>query len=193
MAAGRISQLEGGRGYSPTETQDLIVVMQLSLIRASLAGGWLYARWPSSAMGVLSLGAIACGLLIMGRVGAWLPFGNLFPVVALLGAGLGIFTAVNNTSVMTSVSAEQRGFASGMVESTRQLGHSLGVSISSSVLQAALAAAAVPSLGYRDGFSQAALTMGLVSTVGVLVVLYPSLRGRRPRLSTTGPRSRPTG
>jgi MFS family permease len=185
--------LEGGRGYSPTETQELMLAMQLSLICASLAGGWLYARWPSSAMGVLSLGAIACGLLVLGRIGAMLPFGSLFPVVAVLGAGLGIFTAVNNTSVMTGVRAEQRGFASGMVETTRQLGHSLGVSISSGVLQATLAAAAVPALGYRDGFSQAALTMGLVSSVGVLLVLYPSLRGRRPRPVMTGPRSRPTG
>ena len=38
----------------------------------------------------------------------------------------------------------QRGFASGMVETTRQLGHSLGVSISSGVLQTSLAGAAIP-------------------------------------------------
>ena len=43
-----------------------------------------------------------------------------------------------------------------MVETTRQLGHSLGVSVSSGVLQTTLAAAAIPELGYRDGFSEAA-------------------------------------
>src|SRR5438105_14498592 len=112
----------------------------------------------------------------MGRVGADLPYAGLFPVVAVLGAGLGIFTAVNNTGVMTAVSADQRGFASGMVETTRQLGHSLGVSISSGVLQTSLAAATIPSLGYREGFSEAATVMGLVAAVGVLVVLYPTLR-----------------
>jgi hypothetical protein len=79
---------------------------------------------------------------------------------------------------MSSVGADQRGFASGLVETTRQLGHSLGVSISSGVLQTALAAASLPELGYRDGFSEAASTMGLVSAIGVVVVLYPVLRGR---------------
>jgi hypothetical protein len=74
---------------------------------------------------------------------------------------------------MSSVSSDQHGFASGMVETTRQLGHSLGVSISSGVLQASLAAAAVPALGYRDGFSEAATVMGVVAAIGVLIVLYP--------------------
>jgi hypothetical protein len=98
-----------------------------------------------------------------------------------------VFTAVNNTAVMTSVSGDQRGFASGMVETTRQLGHSLGVSISSGVLQASLAAAVVPALGYRDGFSEAATVMGLVSAIGVLVVLYPSIRSAMSRGSALPP------
>jgi hypothetical protein len=110
----------------------------------------------------------------------------------VLGAGLGVFTAVNNTGVMASVTAEQRGFASGMVETTRQLGHSLGVSISSGVLQTTLAAAAIPELGYRDGFSEAASAMALVAAVGVVVVLYPLLRPRVSPQPALGPRFRPT-
>jgi DHA2 family multidrug resistance protein-like MFS transporter len=168
--------IERGEGYSPTQTQHLMIAMQISLIVFSGVGGWLYARSGSPAIGVLSLGAIAAGLWLLGRVGADLPLPSLFPVVAVLGAGLGVFTAVNNTSVMASVSEDQSGFASGLVETTRQLGHSLGVSVSSGVLQASLAAAAVPALGYRDGFSDAATVMGLVAGMGVLVVLYPTIK-----------------
>src|SRR5206468_12469911 len=148
--------------------------------------GWVYSRSGTPAIGILSIGAIATGLAVMGRVGAELPFVGLFPVVALLGAGLGVFTAVNNTAVMASVSADQRGFASGLVETTRQLGHSLGVSLSSGVLQTSLAAASVPSLGYLDGFAEAATVMGFVAALGVVVVLYPMLRGLRlsPRPAT---------
>jgi MFS family permease len=174
--------LERGQGYSPTQTQQLMLSMQLSLIATSLFGGWLYARTGTPAMGILSIGAIAMGLAIMGRVGADLPYPALFPVVALLGAGLGVFTSVNNTAVMASVSADQRGFASGMVETTRQLGHSLGVSISSGVLQTTLAAASIPELGYRDGFSEAASAMAMLAAIGVVVVLYPVLQNRRARL-----------
>jgi DHA2 family multidrug resistance protein-like MFS transporter len=184
--------IERGEGYSPTETQQLILVQQLSFITMSLLGGWLYSRSGTPAIGVLSIGAIATGLAVMGRVGADLPFAGLFPVVALLGAGLGIFTAVNNTAVMAAVSPDQRGFASGLVETTRQLGHSLGVSISSGVLQTTLAAATIPELGYREGFSEAATAMGMVAAVGVLVVLYPVLSGRLLPQPALGRRFRPT-
>jgi DHA2 family multidrug resistance protein-like MFS transporter len=184
--------IERGEGYTPTETQQLILVQQLSFIAMSLLGGWLYSRSGTPAIGILSIGAIATGLAVMGRVGADLPYAGLFPVVALLGAGLGIFTAVNNTAVMAAVGPDQRGFASGLVETTRQLGHSLGVSISSGVLQATLAAATIPELGYRDGFSEAATAMGMVAALGVLVVLYPVLRGRLLPQPALGPRFRPT-
>jgi DHA2 family multidrug resistance protein-like MFS transporter len=170
--------IERGQGYTPIQTQQLMLATQLSLIVFSLVGGWMYSRRGTPAIGVLSIGAIATGLAIMGRIGADLPFIGLFPVVALLGAGLGVFTSVNNTAVMASVTADQRGFASGMVEMTRQLGHSLGVSISSGVLQATLATAAIPELGYREGFSEAASAMALLAAVGVLVVLWPTISGR---------------
>jgi MFS family permease len=184
--------IERGQGFTPTQTQQLLLAMQVSLCAASLLGGWSYARRATPAFGVLSIGAIATGLAVMGRIGAELPYAGLFPVVVVLGAGLGIFTAVNNTSVMTSVSPDQRGFASGLVETTRQLGHSLGVSISSGVLQTALAAAAVPELGYRDGFSEAASSMALVAGLGVLVVLFPVFRNRVLPQPALDPRFRPT-
>src|SRR5207248_1127396 len=173
-------------------TQQLLLVQQVSLILASLFGGWLYSPRGTPAIGILSIGASSMGLVVLGRVGAEMPYPWLFPVVAVLGAGLGIFTSVNNTAVMASVGPDQRGFASGMVETTRQFGHSLGVSISSGVLQTTLAAAAIPELGYRDGFSDAASAMGLVSAIGILVVLYPVLRGRALPLPALGPRFRPT-
>jgi DHA2 family multidrug resistance protein-like MFS transporter len=184
--------LERGEGYSPVQTQQLLLAQQLSLSAASLFGGWLYSRRGTPAIGIVSIGAIATGLAVLGRIGADLPYAGLFPVVAVLGAGLGIFTAVNNTAVMASVSPDQHGFASGMVETTRQLGHSLGVSISSGVLQATLAAASIPELGYRDGFSEAASTMALVAAFGVLVVLYPVLSGRLLPQPALGRRFRPT-
>lgn len=184
--------IERGEGYTPTQTQQLMLAMQLSLIVFSLLGGWLYSRRDTPAIGIVAIGAIATGLAVLGRIGAELPFAGLFPVVALLGGGLGVFTSVNNTAVMASVKAEQRGFASGMVETTRQLGHSLGVSISSGVLQTSLAAATIPELGYREGFSEAASAMALVAALGVLVVLYPVLRTRVFPQAALGPRFRPT-
>ncbi len=185
--------LERGEGYTPVQTQQLLLAQQISLIVSSMLGGWLYSRRGTPAIGIVSIAAIATGLAVLGRVGADLPYPALFPVVAVLGAGLGVFTSVNNTAVMSSVGADNRGFASGLVETTRQLGHSLGVSVSSGVLQTTLAASIIPEIGYRDGFSEAASSMALVAAVGVLVVLYPVLTGRKAfLLAALGPRFRPT-
>lgn len=185
--------IERGEGYSPQQTQQLVLVQTVFLMVGSFVGSWLYARSSSPLIGVGSIGGIALGLAVLGRVGAGLAWVDLFPLVALIGLGLGLFTSVNNTAVMTSVGADQRGFASGLVETTRQLGHSLGVSISSGVLQTALAASSIPELGYRDGFSEAASTMGMVSALGVLVVLYPVLKNRRPLPAAPGRHFRPRG
>ena len=47
-------------------------------------------------------------------------------------------------------------------------------------------------LGYRDGFSEAATAMGLVSAIGVLFVIWPLVSGRRSAARTTAraPKSR---
>jgi DHA2 family multidrug resistance protein-like MFS transporter len=172
--------LEGGRGYTPAETAQVVLTQQVSMIVAAFVGGWVYSRRGTPALGVASLAAIACGLALLGQVGAQLPYPALFPVVAVLGAGLGIFTTVNNTAIVGSVRADERGLATGLVETTRQLGHSLGVSLSSSVLATALVTAAVPMVGYREGFSSAASLMGMVAAAGVVAVLYPVVR---PRIS----------
>jgi hypothetical protein len=171
--------LERGRGYTPTETAQLMIAMQVSLIGGSYLGGWLYARTGSPLIGVLSLGGIAGGLVVLGQWGPTMPFPALFPVQVFLGGGLGTFTTVNNTAVMTAVAPEQRGLASGLVESTRQLGHSLGVSVSSGILAASLAASAIPEVGYNEGFVAASSTMGVVAALGVGIVLYPMLFKRR--------------
>src|SRR5205823_3874869 len=46
--------IERGEGYSPIQTQQLMLSMQLSLIVMSLFGGWLYARTGTPAIGILS-------------------------------------------------------------------------------------------------------------------------------------------
>ena len=185
--------LERGRGLSPSYTAELITVMSLSMLVATYLAGLLYSRRPTPSIGIGAMALLACGLFALGRLGSDLPFLGLFPIVIALGAGLGAFTAVNNTAVMSSVSAEQRGFAAGLVEMTRQLGHSLGTTISSTILAASLAAASLPTaaieritlpsaaIGYRNGFTDAASVMAFAAFAGVTVVLVAARRSRPVR------------
>jgi MFS family permease len=172
--------LERGQGLAPSDTGRLMLAMQVLMLVCSLGAGVLYDRTRTPLLGWASLGAIAGGFLVLGLVGGSLPYLVLVVIAALLGAGLGGFTTVNNAAIMGSAAAGLRGFASGMIETTRQFGHSVGVSLSSSVMASALAGVALADrpAAYAAGFEQATLVMGIMSTLGLLAIILPDIRGR---------------
>lgn len=174
--------LERGRGMHPTDTGQLMLVMQITMVSCSMLAGFLYDRFRTPLFAWGTLAAIACGLTTLGLVGASLPFWVLLGIAMLLGGGLGGFTTVNNTSIMSHAGDGKRGFASGMVETTRQLGHSVGVTLSSTIMAGALVGVAPADLpgAYANGFQQAALMMGGFTLLGLLASVTPSL-GRRGR------------
>jgi MFS transporter, DHA2 family, methylenomycin A resistance protein len=169
--------LERGRGLTPADTGLLVMAQGLSMVIGSSALGFIYdrTRWPHLAPTMLI--GIATGLLLLGQVGGLLPYGGLVAIAVLLGGALGGFTTVNNTELMSLAPDGQQGFASGLVETTRQFGHAVGVNISSSLMAAALAGVSVATTEqYVAGFQQAALTMGLMATLGLLALVWPRLR-----------------
>ena len=189
--------LERGRDMVPSDTGRLMLVMQLFMVICSFLAGVLYDRTRSPLLGWATMGSIAGGLIVLGLVGASLPFAVLMGISAMLGVGLGGFTTVNNTAVMGVAAEGKRGFASGMVETTRQFGHSVGVSLSSSIMAGALAGVAAADLprAYAAGFERSALAMGILAALGLLAIILPHLPVRRapgPRPSVTGHRTAAT-
>lgn len=168
--------LERGRQLTPADTRELLMLQQVAMVTSSLLLGYLYDRCRSPVIGLLMMASIAGGLLTLGLVGGTLPYVALIMVAVVLGAGLGGFTTVNNTAIMTMAPSDQRGFASGLVETSRQFGHTVGVSLSSSIMGAALAGAAPLPPQYVDGFQQAALVMGIVASLGVAALIWPHAR-----------------
>jgi MFS family permease len=187
--------IERGRMMSPSDTGQLVLMMQVTMIAASIGAGLLYDRLRTPALGWATLAAITAGLTTLGLMGASLPFWALLGIGMLLGGGLGGFTTVNNTAVMSHAAVGKRGFASGMVETTRQFGHSVGVTLSSTIMAGTLVgvqAADLPA-AYASGFQQATLLMGGFAALGLLATLAPYLgrsggsrrRAERTAVSTT--------
>jgi MFS family permease len=167
--------LERGRGLNPSETGQMILVIQVTMVSCSLLGGYLYDRFRTPLLAWGTLASIAGGLTTLGLAGASLPFWALLGVAVLLGGGLGGFTTVNNTAIMEYAADGKRGFAAGMVETTRQLGHSVGVTLSSTIMAGALVGVAPADLpaAYASGFQQATLLMGGFTALGLLAALVP--------------------
>jgi MFS transporter, DHA2 family, methylenomycin A resistance protein len=188
--------LERGRGMTPAETGPLVMGQQVAMIGTSLLFGYLYDRFRSPFFGAAMLASLGGGLLTLSVFGGSWPYLALVGLGCLLGMGLGGFSTVNNTAVMGLAPRDQRGFASGLVETTRQFGHALGVSISSGFIAGALATSASPGpADYIAGFEQASRAMGLVAMLGVVALLWPTLRQRfvgpsRPDLARQERRTR---
>lgn len=107
-------------------------------VLAPIAGG-LADRYGSrllttGGMGLTTLGCVLLGVTLGPGVGVPL----LILELALVGAGLGLFTPPNNSSVMGSSPKEHLGVAGGILNMSRSLGMSLGTAFSLAVMTAIL-------------------------------------------------------
>ena len=105
---------------------------------------------------------IALGFFLVGFLGGSVPIWGV-PILMLPAyIGSNLFNTANNALVMNTLQ-ENLSFASGMLETNRRMGHTVGTTISATVLGLALPAAiallpsAQAQIHYRDGFQIAAL------------------------------------
>ena len=91
-------------------------------------------------------------------------------VLVSLGAAGGIFMATINTAVMSSLGPGLHGFASGLLETVRQLGHGPAIPIlTASLASGAGGTAMAQGAPFSAGFRPAMLVMAGIVLEGVLL------------------------
>ncbi len=162
--------LERAGGYGSVRTGMELMVMPLTL---GLVAPWagrladaLGPRLPS----VGGLGLAAAGLVALGVLR---PTTMVFlGLMAVIGAGFGLFVSPNNSGIMASVPAEQSGLASGLLNMSRGLGTAMGLALTAAVFGALGGDGVVPTV-VRAAFSGtlfvlagAALLAAAIAAVG---------------------------
>ena len=95
-----------------------------------------------------------------------------------IAVGTNMFNPVNNATIMNSLALEHRGVASGMLETTRELGHALGATAAAGALALALPASieALSAISARSyflaGFRVSSLMVVMVLLVGASLALF---------------------
>lgn len=176
-----------GLGLTAVYVGIMLGVMQGCTTASAYAGGWLYDRTRSRLITPAAMTVVGLGLTSLGLFADQMSFWGIFAIVVFIGCFTGAFMTVNSTIVMGALGTGERGFASGMSETTRQLGHTLAITAVTVVVAFAggsLGADATPSM-YVAGFRSATIAMGAVAFLGVLLSL-------RATESTGGPRLQPT-
>jgi EmrB/QacA subfamily drug resistance transporter len=128
---------------------------------------------------------VAIGLLVFGRAPAHADYvADLLPAMVAIGVGAGLVFPAVVTLAMSAATPEDSGLASGLVNTTRQVGGVLGIAIlatlataHSNALRAHGASAQAALLGgYRLAFTiAAALVLGAIAIGLVLLREQPSL------------------
>ncbi|WP_188945013.1 MFS transporter [Nakamurella endophytica] len=154
-------------GMSPM----LAGVCALPLIVAIAAAAQLGGRWYDAA-GVRP--PVLTGVLV-GTAGllAWavslptLGYGAQVPGMVLTGLGIGLLMSPTNTDALGRVDAADRSQASGIVQTVRQLGGTLGVAVIGAVV---LGAEGGPGAGGRPQHAADAITLGFFCAAAAFVL-----------------------
>ncbi|SRR5579885_2752019 len=158
-------------------TGALLTVLQLTWVFLAYLSGYLYDRYRATWLVPLGMALIGLGLLGWGLL-APLGYGVIMAAALVMGVGTGLYMTANNTLAIGLMPGSRRGLASGLLETTRQLGHSFGVAIASTMMGAAVADALSgvgSATGFLVGFQQVSLAMAAVCGVGLGLSLLPLL------------------
>ena len=135
---------------------------------------------------------IALGFLLVGAFASTVSWWGIPLLLLPTYIGSNLFNTANNAVVMNTL-PESRTFASGMLETTRQMGHTIGTTISATVLGLALPFAidllpvAESQLAYRDGFRFSALAVVLIMMSGSFVAAFQRSAAQRQEQRTAAP------
>ncbi|MFC1988585.1 DHA2 family efflux MFS transporter permease subunit [Chloroflexota bacterium] len=176
-----------GLGFNTTKTGLLLVTIPAITLVVSPLSGRLSDKLGTRFLCALGLTLVSVGLFLLSGLGTSASIGNIVLYLAILGAGMGLFTAPNTSAIMGSVPSDRLGSASAMVGTLRQLGMSVGLAIASSVFAASqfshaaqLTSEKLPQditerLSTISGFQDAAFVALVIAVIGLLVSV---LRGK---------------
>lgn len=125
--------LEGVLAYPAALTGIFLTPVPLAMMVVAPLAGHLYDRYGARLLTASGMSIAAAGAGLLATLGRHTPFLPVVVYLALVGAGLGLFTPPNNTSVMSSVHHGRLGLAGGILNMARSLGMVLGVAFTGTV------------------------------------------------------------
>ncbi|MCW2971495.1 MAG: transporter [Solirubrobacterales bacterium] len=171
-------------GFSALKTGVAYLPLTLTLVGASALASRFVDRFTPKPVLVVGLLISTAGFLLLTRiVGHGDYASHVLPALVALGVGLGLSFVPITIAATNGVGAADSGLASGLLNSTQQVGGSLGLAILSSIsttrVTSALHGGLSQSLALTHGFKGAFIAAAVLCAVGVGVAL--ALLPRRPR------------
>jgi MFS family permease len=159
-----------GLQMSPIDAGLELTVLPIVLGLLAPVSGHLADRLGPRPLTVGGMVLTSCALVLLAFSGSdeVLRLGAL----ALVGAGMGLFTPANNAAVMGAVARTETGLASGVLNMTRGLGTALGLAVTTLVFEAfsgsTVSGQGNAAMGFRGAVIALAVVAGLAASVAAL-------------------------
>lgn len=170
--------VERGFGMEPIWVAFVLFPNQIMGMIMPFLAGSIYDKYQPKLLRPGAMVAIAGGFFILGTFAGSVPIWGIPLLMLPISIGTSIFNPINNAAVMSSLSRDYRGFASGMLETTREMGHALGATLSATALAMVLPAGIVllsdldAQPFYVQGFQLASMLVVLTLLTGGIIAYF---------------------
>ena len=177
--------LQSVLGWSPLETALAFLPGGLLVAFGSPRLGPLVDRYGTGR--IIAVGSLAflVGYALFNRLGDSFSYVGLFlPTMLLIGVGFGLSFPAFNMQATAGIANHEQGLASGLVNTSLQVGGAIGLAISTAVISAN-SGGATQGAALLDGFQPAIAVVTGIAAIGLVVALTGTslLRGRQPELA----------
>jgi predicted MFS family arabinose efflux permease len=170
-------------GFSALKTGVAYLPLSLTLIGASALASRLVDRFTPKPVLVTGLLVTTVGFVLLTRVTGHSDYAShVLPAMLVLGPGLGLSFVPVTIAATNGVASGDSGLASGLLNTTQQVGGSLGLAILSSVstsrVTSALHGGSALPVALTHGFKGAFIVAGVLCAIGAVLALV-LIPGRR--------------
>ena len=187
--------VEEGFGRSPIFVTAVLFPGQFLGLFMPMVAGWVYDKYRPRFLRLWCLILIAGGFTFLSLVAPHISFWVLPFVMLPIAIGTNMFNPVNNATIMNSLPLEHRGVASGMMETSREMGHALGATAVATLLAMSIPGEIdilpfeAASGFFMDGFRQSTLAVSWAMLFGALLVYFQKAPALEERTATASARS----
>jgi EmrB/QacA subfamily drug resistance transporter len=151
-------------GYSPTQAGAAFLPMTGLIILVAPQAGRLSDRVGSRWLVGVGMILLSISLFLFSRLDQGSDFWSLLPAMVIGGFGMGLAMSPLTSAAMSSVPVDKAGVGSAVINSSRQIGGSIGIAL----MGAIIASRAIP--GAKNPFTIEGFQLGLEVAAGIALV-----------------------
>ena len=162
-------------GYSPTKAGAIFLPMTILIILIAPIAGKLSDRVGSRWLMGAGMTILGVSLLLYQRIGLHTGFWSLLPQLVLGGIGMALTMSPMTSAAMGSVPTDKAGVGSGVLNSFRQVGGSLGIALMGAILltyQHPTTSKVVAAQQFVNGLHAALLVSAFIAFAAAAVAVF---------------------